>query len=91
MFVAWWPGAYSCSSLFPNSDLGFARSSRDDVTHGEAAEEGVQKKCRKHKVQVFLRGVVVEVHRRLDKIVQVKETTRGVTISRAGPAYHIRA
>jgi len=41
MFVAWWPGAYFRSSLFPNTDLGFVRPSRDDVTHGKAAEEGI--------------------------------------------------
>lgn len=56
MFVAWWPGACSRSSLLPNADLWFVRPSRNDVTHGKAAEEGVWTKRRKHKVEDFLRG-----------------------------------
>ena len=41
MFVVWWPGAYPCSNLILNADLRFVRPSRNDVTHGKTAEEGV--------------------------------------------------
>jgi len=62
MFVVWWPGVYSRSSIFPKADPWFFRPHRHDGTYGKTTEEGVWEKCRKHKNQVFLKGTGRGVH-----------------------------